>query len=74
MSKSKIGKANRNSDECDDGVLQIDVQYNPDIVAGLMQDLGDQVDMRCAQIQTDTDFIITKIKSLRLTLWRSRKI
>jgi hypothetical protein len=42
--------------------LQIDVQYNPDIVAGLLQELGEQVDMKCSQIQTDTDFIIMQLQ------------
>ena len=59
----KVGKTQkRTSDEDSNGSAQIDVQYNPDIVAGLLQELGEQVDLKCSQIQTDTDFIIMQLQ------------
>lgn len=42
--------------------VPIDVQYNPDIVTGLLQELGSNVETKCAQIQKDSDFMITSIK------------
>ena len=59
----KVGKTQkRTSDEDSGASAQIDVQYNPDIVAGLLQELGEQVDLKCSQIQTDTDFIIMQLQ------------
>ena len=61
----KKTKSTRRSSEEDNGEsLQIDVQYNPDIVAGLLQELGQQVDLKCSQIQTDTNFIIMQLQQV----------
>lgn len=58
----KIKSTKRTSDEDNGESLQIDVQYNPDIVAGLLQELGQQVDSKCSQIQADTNFIIMQLQ------------
>lgn len=42
--------------------IQIDVQYNPDIVASLLADLHSQVESKCNQIQKDSDFMVTSIR------------
>jgi hypothetical protein len=54
--KTKTTK--RISDDDENGSVQIDVQYNPDIITGLLQELSQRVDNRCTQIQTDADFHI----------------
>jgi hypothetical protein len=61
--KEKVAKKNeRNSEEEDLNSLQIDIQYNPDIVASLLNDLAMQVDAKCNQIQKDSDFMVTSIR------------
>lgn len=56
-------KANRTSSEEDELIQlnQIDVQYNPEIVSNLLEDLSSQVEIKCNQIQKDADFMITSI-------------
>jgi hypothetical protein len=43
-------------------VTAVDVQYNPDIIAGMLQDLELDVDSRCMQIQKEIDFMATSIQ------------
>lgn len=63
----KRGKAghkkseNRSSDDADN-LQPIDVQYNPDIVDGLLNELQQQVDAKCAQLQRDSDFMTISIQ------------
>jgi hypothetical protein len=42
--------------------LNLDVQYNPEIVNGLLEDLEYQVDSKIIQIKKDADFMSTSIK------------
>mmetsp|Transcript_25099 Transcript_25099/g.37004 ORF Transcript_25099/g.37004 Transcript_25099/m.37004 type:complete len:229 (+) Transcript_25099:65-751(+) len=53
-------KAPRNDDE--ENISPIDIQYNPDIVDGLLQDIDSQVEAKCAQIKKDIDFMATSIQ------------
>jgi len=39
-----------------------DVQYNPDIINGLLIDLQSQVDAKCVLITKDIDFMVTSIR------------
>jgi hypothetical protein len=58
--KGSKKKAPRVSD--DDALPQIDVQYNPDIVSGLLQELEKQLELKCNQLQKDSDFMVTSIQ------------
>lgn len=62
--KKIIGKKRgpRNSEEDDHQLTQTDIQYNPEIIANLLQDLEKQVESKCSQIQKDTDFMISSIQ------------
>ena len=53
-------KAPRNSD--DEHVTKSDVQYNPEIVNGLLYDLGTQVEAKAALLKKDIEFSATSIK------------
>jgi hypothetical protein len=61
-SRPTLSKQNRFSDGSDDGISQIDVQYNPDIIHGLLQDLSSQIDVKCALIEKDIEFMATSIQ------------
>lgn len=61
MPPQKKGKARRQSDE-DAVVSALDVQYNPDIIEGILQDLAADVDAKCHQIQKEIDFMATSIQ------------
>lgn len=54
----------RFSDGSDGGAhpSQIEVQYNPDIIQGLLQDLSLQVDAKCALIDKDIEFMATSVQ------------
>ena len=52
---------NKKVDE-DSALSAVDVQYNPDIIAGLLKDLALGTDKRCDQIRGDTDFLITSMR------------
>jgi hypothetical protein len=41
---------------------QVDVQYNPDVVENLINDLGSSVDAKCSSIQQDSDFMAASIE------------
>ena len=64
---SKRGKVDgkkpetRTSDDVEN-LEQIDVFYNPDIVDGLLYELQQQVDAKCAQLQRDSDFMKISIR------------
>ena len=48
----------------DDGesIKPIDVQYNPDIVDGLLRELHLKVEAKCSQLQKDSDFMTISIQ------------
>lgn len=48
--------------EDDENLPAIDVQYNPDIIDGLLQELQKQMEMKSAQVQKDADFMVTSIQ------------
>lgn len=48
--------------EDDMPIKNIDVQYNPDIVANLLKELQAHTESKCAQIQRDADFMITSMQ------------
>ena len=54
-------KGPRHSDEEELSITPVDVQYNPDIVNGMLQDLEAQVEAKCLQIQKDIDFMATSM-------------
>lgn len=60
MSNTKNTTEIRESLEGD--ALNLDVQYNPEIVNGLLEDLEYQVDSKIIQIKKDADFMSTSIK------------
>jgi hypothetical protein len=60
--KEKVVKKNEPRKSDDDLLQPIDVQYNPDIVAGLLLELQQQVDNKCSQIQKDADFMTISIQ------------
>eukprot|EP01036_Dinobryon_divergens_P048444 gene48444-64987_t len=53
-------KSSRNSE--DEDLPAIDVQYNPDIIDGHLQDIEELVDSKCNQIQKDIDFMKTSLQ------------
>ena len=61
MPPKKVLKEVRKSDG-DDIVPNIDVQYNPDIINGLLEELALHVDSKCQQLQKDTDFMATSLR------------
>ncbi len=63
MPPKKSKKKERTSEEDDHHLSQVDVQYNPDIVQNLLDDLERQVDAKCSQIQKDTDYMISSIRN-----------
>eukprot|EP01039_Chlorochromonas_danica_P010477 gene10477-11607_t len=48
--------------EDDMPIKNIDVQYNPDIVANLLKELQLHTESKCAQIQRDAEFMITSMQ------------
>jgi hypothetical protein len=61
MPPKKTKKKQRVSDH-DDKLTGVDIQYNPDIVDGLLQDMEAQVEAKCGQIKKDVDFMATSIQ------------
>lgn len=55
-------KQPRLSEEDEDNSEFLDVQYNPDFVASLLEDLKIQIEAKCNQIQKDADFMVTSIQ------------
>lgn len=62
--KNKVmGKKKETRTSSFDGNLKpIDVQYNPDIIDGLLQELKQQMEAKCNQLQKDSDFMTTSIQ------------
>lgn len=46
----------------DENAQQIDIQYDPEFVDSLLNDLKLQIDVKCNQIQKDCDFMSTSIR------------
>ena len=55
-------KQARNSEEDAGDIETLDVQYSPEILTGILDDLQAQVETQCQQIQKDADFMATSIK------------
>jgi hypothetical protein len=70
MPPKKTKTKQRVSDQDQDTALTgVDIQYNPDIVSGLLADLEAQVAAKSGQIQKDVDFMATSIQqAFRLEL------
>ena len=65
--KAKAGKKKmilRTSEESvtNEELSTLDVQYDPDLVNGLIEALSKQIDTKCTQIQKDSDFMITSLR------------
>jgi len=60
--KAPTGKAARPSEEDDASLPPLDVQYEPEIIQGLLNDLEAQMLVKCMQIQKDADFMVTSIQ------------
>ncbi len=58
---AKKGKG-RVSEDDDDNVEFLDVQYNPELVNSLLEDLKVQIEAKCSQIKNDSDFMVTSIQ------------
>ncbi len=46
----------------DNQLAKVDVQYNPDIVKSLLDDLEAQVNIKCSQIQRDSDAMVVSLR------------
>ena len=42
--------------------VPIDVQYNPEVISGILTDLKREVEAKCSQIQRDVDFMSLSLK------------
>lgn len=58
--KTKTKKKNPRLED-DENVSSIDLQYNPDILDGILQDIELQMESKCSQIKKDVDFMATSI-------------
>lgn len=61
VKKNRTKKKTQRSDD-DENISPIDVQYNPDIVDGLLQDIELQMEAKCSQIKKDIDFMATSVQ------------
>ena len=59
---SALSRVSNGSDGGGAAPSHLEVQYNPEIINGLLQDLGEQVDAKCALIEKDIDFMATSIQ------------
>jgi hypothetical protein len=59
---SEVSKSDKKITSIEDLGAGVDVQYNPEILNSVLQDLELQVNAKCAQIQKDADFMCTSIK------------
>jgi Nbl1 / Borealin N terminal/Cell division cycle-associated protein 8 len=57
-----IKKKEPRSSEDSNTIIKFDVQYSPDVVAGLLLDLQMKLESKCYQLQKDSDFMATSIK------------
>ena len=46
----------------EEAITAVDVQYNPDILEGMMQDLNMDMESKCQQLQKEIDFMATSIQ------------
>lgn len=58
--KKKVQSKRLDDDEA--SMKDIDVQYNPDILANLLKDLQAHTNSKCAQIERDADFMIASMQ------------
>lgn len=61
-SKSVNRKREQRSSEDNCTINKIDVQYSPDVVAGLLLELQMKLESKCYQLQKDSDFMVTSIQ------------
>jgi hypothetical protein len=61
VKKNRTKKKAPRADD-DENISPIDVQYNPDIVDGLLQDIELQMEAKCSQIKKDIDFMATSVQ------------
>ena len=64
MPAAKKGHRKQASDVSEglDRDVPIDVQYNPEVISGILTDLKREVDAKCSQIQRDVDFMSLSLK------------
>lgn len=55
-------KSPRNSEADDHHLNQIDIQYNPDVIADLLKNLETTMLQKCSQIEKDTSFHVQSIR------------
>ena len=55
-------KPKERTSEEDMQITPVDVQYNPDIIDGMLQDLNVDVETRCQQMQKEIEFMISSIQ------------
>ena len=60
--KGAKGKKKLPRESEEESLAQLDVQYDPEIVNGLLTELKSQVDSKCVLIKKDIDFMATSIK------------
>ena len=58
--RSKATKPKPRASE--EAITAVDVQYNPDILEGMMQDLNMDMESKCQQLQKEIDFMATSIQ------------
>ena len=61
IKKNRTKKKTHRADD-EENISPIDVQYNPDIVDGLLQDIENQMEAKCSQIKKDIDFMATSVQ------------
>ena len=64
MPAAKKGHRKQASDVSEglDRDVPIDVQYNPEVISGILTDLKREVEAKCSQIQRDVDFMSLSLK------------
>ena len=60
--KNTKKKGLRLSSDDDENLPPLDVQYNPEVIDGLLSDLNQQCEIKCSQLQKDTDFMVASIQ------------
>jgi hypothetical protein len=65
--KAKGGKKKTTLRTSEDSITNeelstLDVQYDPDLVNGLIEALSKQIETKCTQIQKDSDFMVTSLR------------
>lgn len=58
----KASKVKRNSENEEDRETPIDVQYNPEVIEGILSDLKKEVESKCNHIQRDVDFMCLSLQ------------